>query len=171
VVSHLLSSGKKLYLLIQKGTVRCDELMDYREGRREVLDHWLHIQLIGPDGDFRRIEMLRESLLFAVSNASPKLKADEINQRLQDAFGSRDVNLSQMQVNPIGRDGNAIYFSMRMSLKVGPETRNLTGIGAITLLNGLPLSINVYEGTGSSASLSQLRIVQAELLNSLLLEN
>jgi hypothetical protein len=76
-----------------------------------------------------------------------------------------------MKFEPIGRDGNAVYFSMRMNMQIGDTSRPITGIGGITLLNSLPLSVNVYDGTGSVQSLDQLQSVQQELLNSLLTEN
>ena len=76
-----------------------------------------------------------------------------------------------MKFEPIGRDGNAVYFSMRMNMSIGETSRPISGISGITLLNSLPLSINVYEGTGSQQSRGRLQTVQQELLNSLLTEN
>ena len=97
--------------------------------------------------------------------------AAELNQRLKASFENGDISLSDMKFEPIGRDGNAVYFSMRMNMIVGETSRPVTGISGITLLNSLPLSINVYEGTGSPQSRGQLQAVQQELLNSLLTEN
>ena len=151
--------------------VRCSELEDYRKGRRDMLDHWLQIQLIGPKGSFQRIEMPREAFLSGLSKSSPRVNAAELNQRLKTSFENSDINLSDMKFEPIGRDGNAVYFSMRMNMSVGETSRPISGISGITLLNSLPLSINVYEGTGSARSRGQLQAVQQELLNSLLTEN
>jgi len=151
--------------------VRCSELDDYRAGRREMLDHWLQIQLLGPKGNFQRIEMPREAFLSSLSKSSPRVNAVELNQRLKASFENSDISLSDMKFEPIGRDGNAVYFSMRMNMIVGETSRPVTGISGITLLNSLPLSINVYEGTGSPQSRGRLQSVQQELLNSLLTEN
>ena len=151
--------------------VRCSELEDYRKGRREMLDHWLQIQLIGPKGNFQRIEMPREAFLSGLSKSSPRVNAAELNRRLRASFENSDINLSDMKFEPIGRDGNAVYFSMRMNMSVGETSRPISGISGITLLNSLPLSINVYEGTGSPQSRGQLHAVLQELLNSLLTEN
>lgn len=151
--------------------VRCSELEDYRKGRRDMLDHWLQIQLLGPKGNFQRIEMQREAFLSGLSKSSPRIDPAEINRRLKASLDNGDISLSQMQVEPIGRDGNAVYFSMRMNMSIGETSRPVTGISGITLLNSLPLSINVYEGTGSLQSRGQLQPVQQELLNSLLTEN
>jgi hypothetical protein len=151
--------------------VRCSELEDYRKGRRDMLDHWLQIQIIGPKGNFQRIEMPREAFLSGLSKSSPRVNAAELNQRLKASFENSDINLSDMKFEPIGRDGNAVYFSMRMNMSVGETSRPISGISGITLLNSLPLSVNVYEGTGSLQSRGQLQAVQQELLNSLLTEN
>ena len=151
--------------------VRCSELEDYRKGRRDMLDHWLQIQLIGPKGNFQRIEMSREPFLSGLSKSSPRVNAAELNRRLKASFESGDISLSDMKVEPIGRDGNAVYFSMRMNMIIGETSRPVTGISGITLLNSLPLSVNVYEGTGSLQSRGQLQAVQQEVMNSLLTEN
>ena len=151
--------------------VRCSELEDYREGRRDMLDHWLQIQLLGPKGNFQRIEMPREAFLSSLSKSSPRVNAAELNQRLKASFDSSDISLSDMKIEPIGRDGNAVYFSMRMNMSVGETSRPMSGISGITLLNSLPLSVNVYEATGSPQSRGRLQAVQQELLNSLLTEN
>jgi hypothetical protein len=151
--------------------VRCSELEDYKKGQRDMLDHWLQIQLIGSKGNFQRIEMMREAFLAGLSKASPRVNPEEISRRLKASFEKIEISLSQMKFEPIGRDGNAVYFSMRMTLSTGGARRSITGISGITLLNSLPLSINVYEGTGSPQSRGQLQAVQQELLNSLLTEN
>ena len=151
--------------------VLCSELKDYRQGRREMLDHWLQIQLIGPKGNFQRIEVPRETFLAGLSKSSPRVNPAELNRRLKASFENSDISLSDMKFEPIGRDGNAVYFSMRMNMSIGETSRPISGISGITLLNSLPLSINVYEGTGSQQSRGRLQTVQQELLNSLLTEN
>ena len=151
--------------------VRCSELEDYRKRRREMLDHWLQIQLIGSKGNLQRIEVPRETFLSGLSKSSPRVNPTELNRRLKAAFENSDINLTDMNFEPIGRDGNAVYFSMRMNMSVGGSSRPISGVSGITLLNSLPLSINVYEGTGSPKSRAQLQAVQQELLNSLLTEN
>lgn len=150
---------------------RCSELEDYGEGRREMLDHWLQIQLLGPEGNFRRIEMQREAFLSGLSKVSPRVSPAELNRRLKASLENSDISLSDTKFEPIGRDGNAIYFSLQTNMSVGEASRPISGLSGITLLNSLPLSINVYEGTGSAQSRDQLQAVLQDLLNSLLTEN
>ena len=151
--------------------VRCSELKDYRAGRRDTLDHWLQIQLIGPKGDFKRLEMNREAFLASIAKSTPRVDAAEINRRLRGALENPDLSMSDMKVEQLGRDGNAVYFSARMNLSIGDSTRPVTGLSGITLLNSLPLTVNVYEGTGAAKSREQLQPVLQELLQSLFTEN
>ncbi|NGP53582.1 peptidoglycan-binding domain-containing protein [Thioalkalivibrio sp. XN8] len=163
------SLGKDVRLL--HAAVQCTELDEYKNGRRDTLDHWLQIQLLGPGGDFQRFEVGREAFLAGISSANPRISPQELNKRLQAAFDTYRVELSQPEVNPIGRDGNAFYFSMRMNMSVEDTTRTITGLSGMTLLNSLPIAINVYEGTGSTRSRENLQPVLQELLTSLLTQN
>ena len=167
VARRALGAGNRLV----HAAIRCPELEDFRRGRRENIDHWLQIQLIGSKGKFQRLEMSREAFLSGMATTSPRVNSAELNRRLQASLAHGTVSLSQMHVEPIGRDGNAVYFALRMQLNTAEDARLVTGISAITLLNALALSINVYEGTGSAASRGQLQGVQHALLNSLLTEN
>lgn len=156
---------------IVHAAIRCPELEAFKRGTRDELDHWLQIQLIGPKGDFKRIEVGREAFLVGVAKASPRLDTSEINRRIKAALADTDLSLSKMEVASLGRDGNAVYFSSRMNLNVGNSSRPVTGLSGITLVNSLPLTINVYEGTGTATSREKLQQTLQQLLVSVLTEN
>ena len=156
---------------IVHAAIRCTELDAFRKGTRDELDHWVQIQLIGSKGDFKRIEMPREAFLVGVASASPRLDAAEINRRIVTALADTDLSVSKMQLLTLGRDGNAVYFSVRMNLDVGVSSRPVTGLSGITLVNSLPLTINVYEGTGTAVSREKLQPTLQQLLTSVLTEN
>lgn len=151
--------------------ILCRELEAFRSGRSETFDHWLQIQLIGPKGVFKRLEIGREAFLAAVSKASPRLDLGKITKQIQEALENPDLSLSNIQFKQIGRDGNAVYLSTRMSMDVGDNHRLVTGLGGITLLNSLPLTVIVYEATGQAKSREQLQPTLHQLLTSLLTEN
>lgn len=170
----LMKMGKNLIgpaSRLVHAAILCSELEDFRSGRRQTLDHWLQIQLIGPKGDFKRLDVGREAFLASVAKASPRLDAANINRQIQAALENPDLSLSNMQVAQLGRDGNAVYISTRMSLNVGDSNRLVTGLGGITLLNSLPLTVIVYEATGQAKSREQLQPILQQLLTSLLTEN
>ena len=156
---------------IVHAAIRCPELEAFKRGTRDELDHWLQIQLIGPKGDFKRMEIGRESFLVGVAKASPRLDTSEINRRIKAALANTDVSMTKMQVSQLGRDGNAVYFSSRMNLNGGNRSRPVTGLSGITLVNSLPLTINVYEGTGTATSREKLQPTLQQLLLSVLTEN
>lgn len=151
--------------------IGCNELDAFKKGTRDELDHWLQIQLIGAKGNFKRLEMGREAFLVRVAKASPRLDTSDINRRIKAALANTDLSLSRMQVTPLGRDGNAVYLSSRMNLNVGNNSRPVTGLSGITLVNSLPLTINIYEGTGSASSREKLQPALQQLLLSVLTEN
>jgi hypothetical protein len=151
--------------------VSCSELNEFRTGRRDMLDHWLQIQLLGHKGSFQRIETSREAFLSGLSKATPKIDSAELNRRLRTSLESQDVSLSGMRYQQIGRDGNAVYYSIQIEMTVGDTRRLISGLSAITLLNALPVSVNIYEATGSAQSRARLQTSQQELMISLLSEN
>jgi len=151
--------------------VLCSDLEAFVDGRREFLDHWLQIQLLGPKGDFKRVEVGRQGFLDSVSKVKPELDAAKINREIQTALENPDMSASNMQVLQLGRDGNATYMSFRMRLKIGDSDRLVTGLGGVTLINSLPLSVIVYEATGQINSRGQLQPTLQQLLMSLLTQN
>lgn len=167
MTQHAVGSGARLVYV----AILCSELEAFRVGRRDTLDHWLQIQLIGPKGNFKRLEMGRETFLVGFAKTSPRLNATEINRRIRAALENPELNLSKMKVTPLGRDGNAVYFSSFMNLNIGESSRPVTGLSGITLLNSLPLTVIVYEATGQAKSREQLRPTLQQLLMSLFTEN
>jgi hypothetical protein len=156
---------------IVHAAIRCPELEAFRSGARDELDHWLQIQLIGPKGEFKRMEMGREAFLVGIAKTSPSFNLSEITRRINTALADTTLSLSKTQVALLGRDGNAVYFSSRMNLKVGNSSRPVTVLSAITLVNALPLTINVYEATGKETSREKLQPTLQQLLMSVLTEN
>src|SRR3546814_12097056 len=126
----------------------------------DVCSSDLQIQLIGPKGNFQRIEMPREAFLSGLSKSTPRVNSAELNRRLKASFENSDVALTDMKFEPIGRDGNAVYFSMRMNMSVGESSRPISGISPITHRHSLPLSIKVYAGTGSTQRRAQTQTDQ-----------
>jgi hypothetical protein len=150
---------------------RCEELEAYREGRRDSLDHWMQIQMIGPKGDFKRIEMSREAFLNGISKSSPRIEFNEIMRKSQSMYQQFDVDLSNTNMTPIGRDGNAFYVSIQMTLGQDNVKTRVTGLGAMTLVNAVPLNILFYEATGTTKSRDQLAGSLRGSLTSLFTEN
>src|SRR3546814_20300434 len=118
LAKRALAEGSRLV----HAAVRCSELEDYRAGRRDMLDHWLQIQLIGPQGNFQRIEMPREAFLSGLSKSTPRVNSAELNRRLNASFENSDVALQDTNSDPFVRAGHADYFSMRINMSLGAST-------------------------------------------------
>ena len=164
---QFLDSGVRLI----HTAARCEELDAYREGRRDSVDHWMQIQMIGPKGDFKRLEMSRETFLNGISKSSPQIEFNEIIKKSQSQYQKFDVNLSNASLTPIGRDGNAFYVSIQLTLGQDNAKKRVTGLGAMTLVNSVPLNILIYEATGTTNSRDQLAGLLRSSLTSLFTEN
>ena len=117
------------------------------------------------------MEMGRELFLAALATASPRLDTAEINRHIKFARADTDMSMTKMQIAPLDRDGNAVYFSSRMKLTTAGCSRPVTGLSGITLVKFLPLTINVYDGTGTATGRQQLHPTLQQLLLSVLTEN
>lgn len=153
--------------------IRCAELERFKAGRSKYIDHWLQIQLLGPKGEFKKLRMSRESFLagLAGSSSGVSLSRAEIMKKLNESIKNLDVDRSNYDLTQLGRDGNALYFLTRLNLASEKNVRNVTGMGAITLLNSLPLSVIVYEAEGSARSRAEMQSALHQTISLLLSEN
>ena len=150
---------------------RCSELADLRAGRRDSLGHWLQIQMLGNKGEFKPVAGTREAMLAGMAGAKPKIDIHEANRRLAKGFENAAIEMGDASVQVIGRDGNAVYMMFRMNLKVGQVQRKINAVGAVTLVNSVPLSLLVYEEAGSSQRPAEMNTTLRALLMSVLTEN
>ena len=151
--------------------VKCDELSAYRNSERETLDHWMQIQLISAAGEFKRMEIPRETFLIGLSKSAPKLDIAELENRINSRLSEVDVRMSNLNLNQIGRDGNAYYMATRSTVKFGNESKVARGLGGVTLINSIPLAVWIYESSGTPNSRDQLQITLREAFVSLTSEN
>ena len=164
---QMLSSSVRLAHV----AVRCDELDAYRTGKRETLDHWMQIQLIGLKGEFKRLEIPREAFLAGLAKTTPKLDMGELKSKINSKLNDFDMGVSNLNVHAIGRDGNAYYMSARSTLMYGDKSKVVTGLGGVTLINSLPLGVWIYESTETPNSRDQLHVLLQQAFTSLISEN
>jgi len=151
--------------------VKCDELEAFRSGRRDTLDNWMQIQLIGQKGKFKRLEISRETFLLGLSKSSEKLDMVEMQSKINSRINDLNISMSNIDVQQIGRDGNAHYMSTRSFLKYGDKVKQVNGLGGVTLINSLPLAVWIYESSGSLNSRYRRHLLLQESLKSLVYEN
>lgn len=149
---------------------RCEELDELRRGHRDGLEHWVQVQLLAMGGDFRALTLDRETFVARNSRGKQRLDANELNRQLREVFGDKRKTITEVRFDVLGRDANAVYgaITMRMDGSGGPT---VTGLSALTLINSLPLSLNAYEATGTTASREQLQPTLRSLLQHVLANN
>lgn len=151
--------------------VPCKEREEFRSGARQHFDHWIQIQVLGARGEFKPVSVLREQFLASVAKAKPRLDVAKLNKRISLAMKDQAARMENVSVEVIGRDGNAAYFAMRSQLQVGTSTRQIQGVGGMTLMNSVPLSVVAYEAVNDYKDSNHTQAAMRAILQSLLTEN
>lgn len=151
--------------------VPCKEREEFRSGARQYFDHWIQIQVLGARGEFKPMPVLREQFLASAVKAKPPTDTAELNKRIRLAMKEQAARIDNVSLEFVGRDGNAAYFAMRSQLQVGATTRQIKGVGGMTLVNSVPLSVVAYEAANDYKDSNHTQAAMREILQSLLTEN
>ncbi len=156
--------------------VPCKEQEEFRTGQRRHYDHWLQIQVLGAKGEFKPITEHRERFLASLSKIQPKLNMAEMNKRISQAMKDQamkgqTMRLDEVGVEPIGRDGNAAYFTTRGKLTTSESTRQVRGIAGATLINSVPMMVAAYDASDNYKDGFQSQSAMRAVLQSLLTGN
>jgi hypothetical protein len=127
--------------------------------------------LLGARGEFNLLNVSRERFLAAIASASPQIDQNDLNKRLRSAYSNQEMSMDKAHIEILGRDGNAVYIYTRSVLKHGSASRQISGLGATTLINSVPLSINVYEGSGWAGDRERIQLNLRQILTNLLIDN
>jgi hypothetical protein len=151
--------------------VHCTELEQYVKGQRDEVQHWYQIQLLGPNGNFKRVESKRLEFIIGVAKSVPRMDAAELTRRVNAAISNSERSLSDIQVTPLGRDDNAVYFFQSFVANFGSSRRPVRALVGITLVKSLPLSIVVNERADEPVKRELLQRRLQQVLLSLINEN
>lgn len=154
-----------------QAAVLCTELKAYALGQRDYIEHWLQIQLLSPGGDFQTIDWPRDQFLQAVGAAMPEIDYSDLKQEAEKLFKRAGITVSDLQQTPLGRDDKAIYVAHHMQVEQTDSASLVRGLGAVTLINSLPLGIHVYSSVPLREDKEDLESTFRSLLNSLLQSN
>lgn len=154
-----------------KTAVLCTELSAYALGQRDDIEHWVQIQLLSPGGDFQTVDWSRHQFLQAVGAAMPKIDYSALREEAEKLFKRAGITASDLQQTPLGRDDKAIYIAHHMQIGQKNAANLVRGLGALTLVNSLPLGIHVYSSVPLTEDNEDLESALRSLLNSLLQSN
>lgn len=149
----------------------CTEIDDYKNGVTDGIDHWLQIQLLGPNGVFKKVGVNKEQFLTGVAKGIPIVRSTELERRINSALTEVDRGISNMQITPLGRDKNTVYFLQKSIVRIGKNSRTVTSIVGITLANSLPISIVASEGVGTEESRNIAKATLLQMLISIITKN
>jgi len=149
----------------------CTDLKEVAAGKRSYLNQWLQIQLI----EQVRPNQGREKFLTNLAQQMPQLETDEMRQSIQDATGAilakEGIDIELGTVKFLGRDENAVYLSAMMEAEFGDHKAIVTALIAHTMIKGLHVSINFYDGSEDPQSLKNLPDILQDFLNNILAAN
>jgi hypothetical protein len=138
---------------LMKYLARCSELEAFKAGTVNRFEHFIEIQLVSMKGRYMVIPMERDTFITAVSGVDISHAMDKVD--LNKQFHSRlktDINLTKPDFANLGRDGMAVYYSMRFNMEAGASSIPVSGVSGLTLVNKLPVSFIVYDSSDDFGS-------------------
>lgn len=127
-------------------SVPCDELAELRSGRLENFSRWAQVLVLKAKGKLMPVTISRAELVrkFAGSFADspPDMKA--VEKRIRDEIGSEGITLTPHSIKPIGATQEAFFIEMRGNVQLDQWSSNFVGIGAVTVVNQLPVAVYAY---------------------------
>jgi len=170
---HEQVSRALLPILLLHMAAPCTELNDFAAGNSDGVDHWLQIQLLEPN----RHNVKREKYLADLTRQMPKLETEEMRQSLQDLVQQQisradaSIDLEMGAITFLGRDENAVYLSGSGELEANGTKHIIAALGAVTVINGMPIGIYVYDSTENPQSLQQQTSILDDFLHRILAAN
>ncbi len=137
-------------------SVECSELAEFRAGTREYLHQWAKVVVLKTDGKVESVPFTRPqfaAMLAKSANRTQRSDPQAMNLMLEDAFRETGFIASDRNVQIIGADLEAAYLNMSVQLRVTPNrTRDLRGVGAMSVANGLPIAVYLFRVIGEKNS-------------------
>jgi hypothetical protein len=132
----------------------CNELADWRAGRIPVLSRYGQIMLPLSYAEAPRpLPMSRQEYLDTVAPQIPKVDAAQVAE-LESKLNARteDVQISSIQnLGILDQDENAIYVGMLGVITGGGQKLPVAAVAAATLLESIPVTVNLYGPTDEGA--------------------
>ena len=159
-------------VLLAYAAADCHELEDLRSGREKFLKHWLQVQILQKEGQVAQFPISKEAFVAAMAGGKPKIDLPAVEKKIREAFDNPELRMAEGSANILGRDGNAAYLSINMDLKITQnQSSKVFGVGAMTLINSIPMVIIAYQSQSSSRGPTGPSTALRSTLTSLLVEN
>lgn len=161
-------NSEQTRLLVPFG--RCDEVVELRAGKRAKLDHFGQILALLQRGELHAVDAPVGAFLESIAKPFPTASIANIADNGEAQFKARGDAPPGRLVAQLGRDDLAVYIGNTSVQQAGPERIVIIGTIGITLVNQIPLSLNmfaVYQG-GKGQGEGAIRGVLEELRRAVL---
>jgi hypothetical protein len=151
--------------------VDCDELESWRRGEVTALQHYGNVltpveQTVYPD---MARNMFLDELSIAMGGAAP-LGAEAGEMRLLEAAPTLEIGQSE-SLGILEADDLALYAGIARKLEFEGRARVVLGIYSMTLVNAVPLSVNLFQPLEDDKNIERLIAHQRRFLKQLLERN
>ena len=150
----------------------CNELEDYRKGNRTILDNYGQILAQKPKGHLRALKGVSRKEYIQNISAHSNYMADALNKAEARVRQYIPDYQSHENLGILNTDSNGLYFGILMT--INDETghpRKIIGVIGMTLVNEIPISINLYRVYRDTPNLRGLLTQQQSALASFVSEN
>lgn len=127
-------------------SVPCEELAEFRSGRIDNFSRWAQVLVLKAKGQLMpvmipRAELVRK-LAGSFADSPPDMKA--VEKRINDEIGTGSITITPQSTKPIGATQEAFFIEMRGKVQIDQWSSNFIGIGAVTVVNQLPVAVYAY---------------------------
>ena len=138
----------------------CSELADWRAGRIPYYKHYGNVTVQLQDGSPQKLQSSRADFIASMEETMPKIDPAEVDREVSTRTG--EITGSQL-LGIIGKDSNALYIGLLVSLKAEGQPIVLAGVTSFTLLKSIVVNTNLYEPASADAHEHLLSIQQPYL--------
>jgi len=158
--------------------LECQDLAQRRAGNADDPQRYGMVLIPQPQGEVRAIpDMTRAEFVAAVAKPLPQLDADALSRDIGDQVGQAVPGATVNNVKLLGvlkQDARAVYVGVSvggMSQDGKTVSDGAVGITAITLVNQIPVSLNLYRVKGGAEAIPGLLADQQRNVDALIAAN
>lgn len=148
--------------------IECTELRDSLAGKQPYLNRYLQLQRVTLNGKNTVLRETREDYVKSAAGLLPKIDMKKMDDQVAKVYDELGMTMSGTQFRGLGHDGKATYYGLKLDVTSSTGTpRPLLALGAATLMNQVPMTINVYDGTQSKQSQKSMMAVMQTIIDSM----
>lgn len=130
----------------------CNELVELRDGKRSLLDHFGQVLLLTENNAIQRVTDPRSAYLGAIAKPFPTATIEEVaaNGEAQSK-ASKPADAPKPIFAVVARDELAVYIGTTSLQGRGEEKTMVAGLAGIGLIRQVPVNVNLFSAYDGSA--------------------